>query len=97
MDLRPPRHYVAGAMELLLILSAMLSAVTGAVGGARAPEARLHAAVAAEARAIPSATVAAPSTARVAVYHAIDRQAPIALPAPRLAAPIPLYADRLIE
>jgi hypothetical protein len=97
MDLRPPRHYVAGAMELLLILSAMLSAVTGAVGGARAPEARLHAAVAAEARAMPSATVAAPAIQQVAVRHAIDRRAPAALPVPRPAAAIPLYADRLIE
>ncbi len=97
MDLRGLRHYVAGAMELLLILSAMLSAVTGAVGGARAPRRGCTRRWRRRVHAIPSATVAVPLAARAVVDHAIDRTTPVALPALPLAAPIPLYADRLIE
>jgi hypothetical protein len=97
MDVRPARHYVAPAMELLLILSAMLSAVTGAFTGARAAEPRpFHAAqVQAEA---PGAEVAV-EAARLPL--ALPEARPIAaLVAPATfdpAAPIPLYADRLIE
>jgi hypothetical protein len=39
MDLGGLRHYVAGAMELILALLSLLSAATGALTGARAPEA----------------------------------------------------------
>lgn len=96
MDLGPQRHYVAGAMEFLLILSAMLSAVTGAISGARAPEARLHHAE--------SVQTVAPvkREAERSVAAVIPMAAPVvaivhdALPAFALAA-IPLYADRLIE
>jgi hypothetical protein len=100
MDLGAPRHYVAPAMEFLLVLSALLSAVTGAFTGARPHEARLHHAATAQsvAAAEPAAKVAVPA-------------ARIAAPAPRIAAPtiadaepvlappaaVPLYADRLIE
>lgn len=98
MDLRPARHYVAGAMELLLILSAMLSAVTGAFSGARTAELRpLHAAqVQAEA---PCAEVAVEA---VRLPRALPAEAPrvAAVFAPAifdLTALIPLYADRLIE
>lgn len=98
MDLRPARHYVAGAMEFLLILSAMLSAVTGAFSGVRAPEARLHHAAAVQAE--------APCLKQV--QRIARREAPAAAELPRiaaifappsfdLAASIPLYADRLIE
>ena len=96
MDLGPPRHYVAGAMEFLLILSAMLSAVTGAISGARAPEARLHHAEAVQnvapvrreaERSVAAANpVAAPLVAQV--HDVLPAFAPAA---------IPLYADRLIE
>ena len=86
-------------MELLLILSAMLSAVTGAFSGVRGPEARLHQAPAAVG-------------AQLAVA-AVEQQAPAITPARPAASPpstelapladfaltpaAPLYADRLIE
>jgi hypothetical protein len=100
MDLGAPRHYVAPAMEFLLVLSALLSAVTGAFTGARPPEARPHHAAAAQsvAAAEPAATVAVPA-ARVAVAAPPFPERTIA--DARAAAPppasAPLYADRLIE
>lgn len=98
MDLGAVRHYVAGAMEFLLILSAMLSAVTGAFSGVRAPEARPHHAAAVQAE--------APCLKQV--QNVARREAPAAAAMPRIAAifappsfaltaAIPLYADRLIE
>ena len=87
-------------MEFLLILSAMLSAVTGAFGGVRAPEARLHHETQAEAvqAAAPAALAAAPiALVRAAVPTYRPRAAHFAAPSFRLAASIPLYADRLIE
>ena len=99
MDLRPAPHYVAGAMEFLLILSAMLSAVTGAFAGAvRAPEARLHHA----------AAVQAESPCVEQAQQVARREPPAAADLPRIAAifappsfdlatSIPRYADRLIE
>ena len=99
MDLQGHAHYVAFPMELLLILSAMLSVVTGAFAGVRGPEARVHQAEAAVG-------------AQVAVA-AVEQQAPLApalrppsteltrevLPLPRfaIAAAIPRVTDRLIE
>jgi hypothetical protein len=88
------------AMEFLLILSAMLSAVTGAFGGARAPEARLHHETQAEAiqAAAPATLAVAPvSDLRAELPVPPPRAAPSALPLFSLAAAIPLYADRLIE
>lgn len=95
MDVRRSLHYVAGAMEFLLILSAMLSAVTGAFAGVRAPEPRLHHSAAVQAEA-PCEQV-----------QQIDRREPPPADLPRIAAifappsfefaSIPLYADRLIE
>jgi len=96
MDLRPRAHYVARAMELLLALLSLLTAATGALGGARAPEAGVHqAAQVAVARQAPRVAEAARPAARA-------QKRPIAvavalLDAPVLAAAPPLYADRLIE
>lgn len=87
-------------MEFLLILSAMLSAVTGAFGGVRAPEARLHHETQAEAvqAAAPAALAVAPVIlVRAAVPIHRPRAVHFAAPSFRLAASIPLYADRLIE
>ena len=99
MDLGGRRHYVAGAMEFLLILSAVLSAVTGAFTGARAPEARLHQEAPAQmvATAQPSATVAVPAAPIETAVPNIAPFLPDALPVFALAAAVPLYADRLIE
>jgi hypothetical protein len=99
MDLRGRRHYVGAAMEFLLILSAVLSTVTGAFSAGRAPDARPHQSAA------QVVAVAAPIAGQAVAL------APRAIPAPRqtrtpivpasraasLAAAIPLYADRLIE
>jgi hypothetical protein len=98
MDLRASRHYVADAMEFLLILSAMLSAITGAISGVRAPEPRLHHAAALQAEA-PCAT-AAQQVVRLEMPGPSEGPRIAATFAPRafgLEAAIPLYADRLIE
>lgn len=99
MDLGARRHYVAPAMEFLLILSAMLSAVTGAFTGARAPEPRLHhQAAQVVAVAEPSAVTAVRAERIAAALLPID--APAALPEFRpfaLAVPAPLFAVRLLE
>lgn len=101
MDLGASRHYVAPAMEFLLILSAMLSAVTGAFTGGRAPEARPHhAAASAEVAMVAQPAAVSPARIRIA---APDSFSPAPLldshPAVFLAPPAsaPLYADRPIE
>ena len=99
MDLGGRRHYVAPAMEFLLILSAVLSAVTGAFTGARAPEARLHQEAPAQMVAVaqPSAAVAVSAARIEAAVPGIAPILPDALPVLAPAAAVPLYADRLIE
>jgi hypothetical protein len=86
-------------MELLLILSAMLSAVTGAFSGVRGPEAGVHQAESSvgaqliasvvEERVAKLASVFPPDDAATTEVHA--------LPGFAIAAAMPLYADRLIE
>jgi hypothetical protein len=86
-------------MELLLILSAMLSAVTGAFTGAGAPEARLHQA---EARVGAQIAVRAVEQQADEARPARPADAPPStevrpLPSFALVAAAPLYADRPIE
>ncbi|HVQ10226.1 MAG TPA: hypothetical protein VMS43_17550 [Allosphingosinicella sp.] len=87
-------------MEFLLVLSALLSAVTGAFTGARPHEARLHHAATAQSVAVaePAQQVAVPA-ARIAVAPAPAPARAIAEARPVSAPPaaVPLYADRPIE
>jgi hypothetical protein len=88
-------------LEFLLILSALLSAVTGAFTGARAPEARLHHAAAAQ----ETAVAAAPRKAGPARIVAVGKgpghvSTQLALPewtAFALKLPAPLDTVRLLE
>jgi hypothetical protein len=86
-------------MEFLMILSALLSAVTGAFAGNRPADARQHqpAPTQSVAAAAPVARVAVPAARPV---QAIPAQAARILPVPALAAPLasaPVETDRLIE
>jgi hypothetical protein len=100
MDLGRRRHYVAGAMELLLILSALLSAATGAFTGTRGPEAAQSHEAAAEAVAVAQSAIAV-----VAPVAAPERSLPVAsrpeqplpMPAAAPALEAPLRTERLIE
>ena len=86
-------------MELLLILSAMLSAVTGAFTGVRGPEGRLAPAEAAVGAQLVVAIVeeqAAPAVPTRPLDTPPSTEVP-ALPGFALAAAAPLYAVRLIE
>jgi hypothetical protein len=85
-------------MELLLILSAMLSAVTGAFSGVRAPDARPHHAAAVQVEAPCVEQVQRVARLQVPVANEAPRiRAIFALPRVSFKAAIPLYADRLIE
>ena len=86
-------------MELLLILSAMLSAVTGAFTGVRAPEAGMdHAQAAVGAQLVVSAVEQqAPRARTVRPADAPASTEVQPLSAFAVAAAAPLYADRLIE
>ena len=98
MDLGGQRYYVAAAMNFLLILSALLSAVTGAFSGVRAPEPRPHHIAVAQVEApcpermVRMAQADIPATrdgrriAAIFAAHAFD-----------LRPSVPAYADRLIE
>lgn len=99
MDVGALRHYVARAMEFLLILSAMLSAVTGAFAGARGPEAQIHraeASVAAEI-ALPVVEQAAQRTAPAGLAVVPVAAEPLASPHFALPAQAAPETDRLIE
>jgi hypothetical protein len=88
-------------LELLLIFSALLSAVTGALTGVRAPEPRLHQASAS----IEAGAVAAPAAVAPARIAVASKAAPVlARPARTatglafaLALPAPLETVRLLE
>ena len=99
MDVAGGAHYVASAMELLLILSAMLSVVTGAFSGVRGPEARLPQAEAAVGAQVVVSAVEQQAPRLLPIRPAMAAQTREVLPLPGfgLAAAIPLYADRLIE
>lgn len=85
-------------MELLLILSAMLSAITGAFSGVRAPDARpLHAAAAQAEAPCPDRLVRAVRREAAIPDQGRRIAAVFAAPTFELPAAIPLYADRLIE
>lgn len=99
MDLRARDAYVAVAMSFLLVLSAVLSAVTGAFTGTRAPEPGLHqqaptqiaaAVESVQQAAVPATRIEAPPPA--APPSEIVRRAIDAVPATAL-----IETDRLIE
>ena len=99
MDLGPSAYYVAFSMELLLILSAMLSAVTGAFTGVRGPEAQVH-----RTEAAVGAQLAASAVQQEAREASPPRPAASLpptevrpLPAFAIVAAAPLSTDRLIE
>ncbi|MBA3896276.1 MAG: hypothetical protein H0X36_03890 [Sphingomonadaceae bacterium] len=86
-------------MELLLILSAMLSALTGAISGVRAPEVGLHQMVAAN-----MAQESAVASPRPAALRVVQPMPTLAMVAPMAVAPafavtpvLPLYAERRRE
>ena len=98
MDLRPAPHYVPSAMNFLLILSALLSAVTGVFSGARAPEPRPHHVAVARAEApCPERMVRMAPLPVPAAAQLRQAAATFALPALDVRPSAPAYADRLIE
>jgi hypothetical protein len=86
-------------MEFLMILSALLSAVTGAFAGTRPAEARLHQPTAAQsvAMAVPAAEVAVPALRPAQAIPARPAR-PVVASAPVAPLPAaPIETDRLRE
>ena len=99
MDLAGSSHYVALAMEFLLILSALLSAVTGAITGVRGPEAGMHQTETA-ARLQQAPLIAEQQVAVPAEIHPDDAAPSTQAPPVRdfaLVQPIPAFRDRPLE
>ena len=99
MDLDASGHYVRISMELLLILSAMLSAVTGAFSGTRGPEARIHEAETTVGARLLVAVVEVEAARTVSSVPEDAAPSTEVRPLRDFALPdsIPRYADRLIE
>lgn len=97
VDARPGASYVHRRMNLLLLLSALLSALSGVGGSARQPQ--VAQAVAQQARAVaPRLAAAVPAARPVAALPALAVLA--TAPVVRVAVPvaaIPLYATRRRE
>ena len=89
----------ASAMELLLILSAMLSAVTGAFSGVREPEAGIHRAETSFGVQVAVVIVEEAAALAAPVKPEDSPPTPEVQPLPSFAVvpAIQLYADRLIE
>ena len=113
MDVGDVRYYVApeaaegarpierAGLNFLLILSALLSAVTGAFAGAREQEPRIHQAAAAlesaAAEAVEAAAAVAPAAAPILAAVMSTAAEPIPGPDLALAFAAPLETVRLLE
>ena len=101
MDLAAGHPYVAGAMELLLILSALLSAVTGALTSPFGPEARSPHQTSVEAISIADAAVDAVVIMKApAALRPFDTQQAAPPPPQPTTSPVastPIQTDRLLE
>jgi hypothetical protein len=91
-------HYIPRQMNLLLILSALLSALTGAISGVRAPAAQYQAVQARAVQASAPRAVRTTPTVVAAALPSLRVLAAAALPAGfALTALAPLYMDRRRE
>ncbi len=89
-------------MELLLFLSALLTALTGAISGVRAPETQFHQSAGpvagAQAKSAATARIARPAKSYLALVAAprgaVTAMAPVALPVLALIAAAPLYLSK---
>ena len=101
VDVFTLNHYIAALMELLLLLSALLSTLTGAISGVRAPEVQRHQ-TSVQAALVSAPLAAARQTAQVrpsqpALTLVAIARVPAGWAAWAVSAAVPLYADRLRE